>query len=117
MRRRRTIVAAVGQKGVTYGGGHHFPRALLMLVETCKAESYDISRGGMVVSYTASPRGYKMLDQFLSYAEAMREILPDIRIGIAEGFVAARFHRFKRLPVGIRSVVFLEGRIFVGAVA
>jgi hypothetical protein len=100
MRKRRTIVAALGQKGVTYGvsGGHYFPRSLLILVESCKAESYDISRGGMVVSYTASPRGYKLLAQFLSCAEAMREILPDLGIGISEGFVPARFRWFGLRP-------------------
>ena len=98
MRKRRTIVVALGQKGVTYGDGRYFPNALMILVESCKAESYDLSRRGMVVSYTASPRGYKLLDQFLSYAEAMREILPDLGIGISDGFVPARFRWFGLRP-------------------
>ncbi len=103
MRKRRTIIAALGQKGVRYGvgatpGERYFPRALLILVTACKAESYDISHGGLVVSYTASPRGFKLLGQFLSYAEAMREILPDLGIGISEGFVPARFRWFGLQP-------------------
>jgi len=104
MRKRQTIIAALGQKDVHYGvgaipdGGRYFPRALLLLVEACKAESYDLRRGGLVVSYTASPRGYTLLKQFLSYAEAMREILPDLCIGISEGFVPARFRWFGLRP-------------------
>ena len=92
-RKRRTIVAALGQKGVRYGvgaipdGGRYFPRALLIWVTACKAESYDIGRDGLVVSYTACPRGYGLLEEFLSSAEAVREILPDLCIGISEGFV------------------------------
>jgi hypothetical protein len=103
MRKRRTIVAALGQKGVRYGvgataGGRYFPRALLILVEFCRAESYDISRGGLVVSYSASPHAYKLLAHFLSCAEAMREILPDLGIGISEGAVPARFRWFGLRP-------------------
>ena len=103
MRTRRTIVAALGQKGVRYGvgvnpDGRYFPRALLILVTACRAESYGISHGGLVVSYTASPRGYKLVERFLSYAEAMREILPDLGIGISEGVVPARFRWFGLRP-------------------
>jgi hypothetical protein len=39
-----------------------------------------------------------MLEHFLSCAEAMREILPDLAIGIAEGFVPARFRWFGLRP-------------------
>ena len=102
MLKRRTIMAALGQKGVHYGnltpGSRSFPRALLILVETCKAESYDINRGGLVVSYTASARGFKLLEEFISCAEAMREILPTLCIGISEGFVPARFRWFGLRP-------------------
>jgi hypothetical protein len=104
MRKRRTIIVALGQKDVCYGvgeipdGGCYFPRALLILVTACKAESYDISTGGLVVSYTACPRGYKLLEEFLGCAEAMPEILPDLCIGISEGFVPARFRCFGLRP-------------------
>ena len=91
MRKRRVIVAAVGEKGVRYGNDHSMPRMFLILVETCRPESYTVTGGGCVVSYTACRRSFRSLEQFFAYAEAMREILPSLGIGVAEGWVRSRF--------------------------
>jgi len=70
----------------------------LVLVEACKPESYTLCSGGCVVSYSVSPRSLKLLEKFLSYAEAVREILPALGIGMAAGSVAASFRWFGLKP-------------------
>jgi hypothetical protein len=91
MWKRRVIVAAIGEKGVRYGNARSMPRIFLVLVEACRAEFYDLHSGGCVLAYAASSRSFRLMEQFISYAEAAREILPELGIGITECRVPVRY--------------------------
>ena len=94
MFRKRVIVAAIGEKDVQYGNGHPMPRIFLELVSTSKADSWTLSRGGAVASFVATRRSIKLLEHFFLRAEILREILPSVRIGVAQGSLPAQFDWF-----------------------
>ena len=99
MSKKRVIVAAVGEKGVTYGmsscgDGTSMPQEFLDLVATSKADSWTLTGGGAVASFRASHRSFRLLERFVQRAEALRESLPRVGIGIAEGWLDAQFDWF-----------------------
>lgn len=99
MSKKRVIVAAVGQKGVTYGVSSHgdgtnMPRQLLELVATSKADSWTLTRGGAVASFSACHRSFRLLEHFVERAEALRDSMPNVGIGIAEGRLNRQFDWF-----------------------
>ena len=100
MGRKRIIIAAVGEKGVTYGVGRDgrgtpIPRPLFELIATSKADSWTLTRGGAVAYFSASRRSFKHLERFLERAEALREDLPRLCIGLAEGCLHRKFNWFQ----------------------
>jgi hypothetical protein len=93
---KRIIVAAIGEKGVRYGNGRQMPKIFVGLVDACRADFYDVSSGGCILGYTASKRSFKLMRSFISYAEALREILSGIGIGISECRVPVRYRLVRR---------------------
>jgi hypothetical protein len=93
---KRIIVAAIGEKGMRYGNGRQMPRIFVGLVDACRADFYDVSSSGCILGYTASKRSFKLMELFISYAEALREILPGIGIGISECRVPVRYRLARR---------------------
>ena len=91
MWKKRVIVAAIGEKGVRYGSGHGMPRILLELVSSRGAPFFDYRPGGCLIAYPVSARSFGLMERFLSDAEAARETLPALSIGIAECRVLVRY--------------------------
>jgi hypothetical protein len=93
----RVIVLAIGEKSVRYGNAHHMPRIFVGLADLCKAEYHNLWSEGCVIAYKASPRSFKLIEEFILYAEMVREILPGLGIGITDCYVPIRY-RLRRRP-------------------
>lgn len=103
MWKSKVIVAAIGEKGICYGNAHNMPRIFVGLVEACEADYYNLSAGGCVLAYKASSRSFRLMERFISFAEALREILPELGIAIDEcrvpiHYKLSNYPRFRLKP-------------------
>ncbi len=114
MRKKRVILAAVGEKGVTYGvssgKGTEMPRQLLELVATSKADSWDLTRGGAIAYFLESRQVARLLESFFARAEALQGSMPQLRIGVAQDTLVGQFDWLGRLKRNFRVDALTEKR-------
>ena len=101
MRKKRIILAAVGERGVTYGVSHGegtlMPDQFLELLITSGADSYDLTRGGAIAYFLESRRTSKLLENFFTLAEALRGSRPKVGVGVAHETLVGQFDWLGRL--------------------
>ena len=95
MRRKRIILAAVGERGVTYGVSHgkgtYMPDQLWELITISGADSCDATRGGAIAYFLESRRVPQLLESFFARTESLRESMPLIGIGVAQETLVGQF--------------------------
>ena len=73
------------------------PQSFLELVASSKASSWTLTTGGAIAYFVESRRAFKLLECFFARAEALRESLPQIGVGVADEHLAGQFGWFGRL--------------------
>jgi hypothetical protein len=97
MRKKWIIVAAVGERGVVYGNDHNMPMPLIELVSSCNADCWTATAGGAIAYFLQSRRASERLECFFARAEALRESLPLLGVGIARVYSTDQLNWLGRL--------------------
>jgi hypothetical protein len=102
MRKKRIILAALGEKGVTYGKGTSMPREMVLLVISSGADSFLLTSGGAIAYFLESRRVAQLLVRFFGRAEDLRASMPQLGIGVADEILAGQFDWLGRLKRNFR---------------
>ena len=114
MRKKRIIIAAVGEKGVSYGNHHSMPKEFLELVSASGADSWTLTGGGAIAYFLDSRRVGGLLQRFFVRAESLRESMPLLGIGVTQEYLVGQFDWLGRLKRNFHVDIVVEQRALDG---